>query len=175
MSLACGMNSDETDNNDQHQKDSRMNKFVALIAAAALALGLGISGTAMAASEAVDSPSTHVLDSDGSMIDFNSAFCEVGVPNDPVTVSLTNSSGGDADGLTITGLALRNSKGTPSKSKGGGKRNPTFDMNGTAFGGTSIDIRVLSFDGGKSAHFGLILSNGDVLGVNLHTNSCDLV
>ena len=37
---ARGMKSDETDNNDQHQKDSRMNKFVALIAAAALALGL---------------------------------------------------------------------------------------------------------------------------------------
>ncbi len=37
---ACGMKSDETDNNDQHQKDSRMNKFVALISAAALALGL---------------------------------------------------------------------------------------------------------------------------------------
>ncbi len=173
MSLACGMNSDETDNNDQHQKDSRMNKFVALIAAAALALGLGFSDTAMAASEAVDSPSTHVLDSDGSMIDFNSAFCEVGVPTDPVTVALTAPSGGDAVGLLITGLALRNSKGTPSKSKGGGKRTPTWTA--SAFGFTSIVITMLGFDGGKTAHFGLVLSNGDILGVNLHTNSCDVV
>ena len=83
-------------------------------------------------------------------------------------------SAGDAAGLTITGLALRNSKGTPSRGNGGGgHRNPTWDLNGTGFGGTSIDIRMLSFDGGKSAHFELTLSNGDTLGVNLHVNPCD--
>ena len=148
-----------------------MRKLTTFAAAAVIAV-FGLVGTAQAATEASDSPSTHDVDSDGSMLDFNSAFCLVGAPNDPVTISLFNSAG-DAAGLTITGLALRNSKGTPSRGNGGGKRNPTFDMNGTAFGGTSIDIRILGFDGGKSAHFELTLSNGDTLGVNLHVNPCD--
>ncbi len=42
------MKSDETDNNDQHQKDSRMNKFVALIAAAAFAATFALAGAAHA-------------------------------------------------------------------------------------------------------------------------------
>lgn len=150
-----------------------MRTLTSLLAVAAIA-AFGLATPAMAATEASDSPSVHVVDSDSSEVTFNSAFCEVGVPNDPVTVALTDPSAGDAVGLVITGLALRNSKGTPSKSKGAGKRNPTWDLNGTAFGGTSIDIRMLGFDGGKTAHFGLVLNNGDILGVNLHTNPCDV-
>jgi hypothetical protein len=140
--------------------------------AAAAIVAFGLATPAMAATEASDSPSVHVLDSDASEITFNSAFCEVGTPTDPVTVELTDPSGGDAAGLTITGLALRNSKGTPSKSNGGGKRNPTWTA--SAFGLTSIVITMTDFDGGKTAHFGLVLSNGDILGVNLHTNPCDV-
>ena len=147
-----------------------MRTLASLLAVAAIA-AFGFTAPAMAATEASDSPSVHVLDSDGSEITFNSAFCDVGVPTDPVTVALTDSSGGDADDLLITGLALRNSKGTPSKSKGGGKRTPEWTA--SAFGGTSIVITMLDFDGGKTAHFGLVLSNDDILGVNLHVNPCD--
>ena len=148
-----------------------MRTLTSLLAAAAIA-AFGLTTSAMAASEASDSPSLHVLDSDGSDITFNSAFCAVGTPTDPVTVALTAPSGGDTVGLLITGLALRNSKGTPSKSKGGGKRTPTWTA--SAFGGTSIVITMTDFDGGKTAHFGLVLSNGDILGVNLHVNPCDV-
>ena len=148
-----------------------MRTLPTLLAAAAITV-FGLATPAIAATEASDSPSVHVVDSDGSEITFNSAFCEVGAPADPVTVALTDPSGGDADSLLITGLALRNSRGTPSKSNGGGKRDPTWTV--STFGGTSIVITMLSFDGGKTAHFGLVLNNGDTLGVNLHTNPCDV-
>lgn len=147
-----------------------MRTLASLLAAAAIIAVYGLTGTASAATEASDSPSVHVLD-DGSEITFNSAFCEVGTPTDPVTVALTDPTGADAAGLLITGLALRNSRGTPSKSNGGGKRNPMWTA--STFGGTSIVITMTDFDGGKTAHFGLVLNNGDTLGVNLHTNPCD--
>ena len=81
-----------------------MKKLATFTAAAMIAV-FGLVGAAQAATEASDSPSTHVVDSDGSALDFNSAFCLVGVPNDPVTISLFNSAG-DAAGLRAGGQGL---------------------------------------------------------------------
>ncbi|MDX1485096.1 MAG: hypothetical protein R3229_11510 [Alphaproteobacteria bacterium] len=148
-----------------------MKKMMMLFAALGLVIGLG-SGQAFAAQEASDSPSTHTLDSDLSTIDWNSAFCEVAA-GESVVVSLTNASGGDAAGLTITGFSVRNSNGTPKK---GNAPRPTPVVAVTSvLPGTSVTLMLTTFDGAKSAHVSIVLSNGDTLGVNLHSNPCDPV
>jgi len=147
-----------------------MKRFTTALASLALVFALGTGGAA-AFQEASDSPSTHTLDSDLSTIDWNSAFCEV-VAGNMVVVNLSNPSGGDAAGLMITGIHTRNSNGTPSKGKNGGRPTPVVAVGG-ALPGLSVTLTLITFDGAKTSHVSIDLDNGDSLGVNLHSNPCD--
>jgi len=133
-----------------------------------LGLGLGQKSAQAGIMEASDSPSDQVLDSDGSTVTFNSAYCEV-IVGDTANVMLTGN-GGDSDSVTVTGCNVRSNKATP---KNHSNRQCAATCTGT--GDRDIDVTLESASGGwKVCHVDLILSNGETLGFNFVRNPCDL-
>jgi len=118
--------------------------------------------------EASDSPSDQVLDSDGSTVTFNSAYCEVIVGN-TANVLLTGDGSGDSESVTITGCNVRSNKATP---KNHNNRQCAATCTGT--GDRDIDVKLDSASGGwKVCHVDLILSNDETLGFNFVSNPRD--
>ena len=134
-----------------------------------LGLGLGQKSAQAGIMEASDSPSDQVLDSDGSTVTFNSAYCEVIVGN-TANVVLTGDGGGDSESVTITGCNVRSNQATPKKNK----INRQCAATCTGTGDRDIDVTLDSASGGwKVCHVDLILSNDETLGFNFVRNPCD--
>ncbi len=111
--------------------------------------------------------------SDGSIIEFESSFCEV-VVGDTVSVMLTGD-GGDSDIATVVAASVKTHNGaTPNrgKKKGGDRTGSITPVIGVD--GRSVDLTLdAADDGWHTVHARLELSNGDKLGVNLHSTPCD--
>ena len=111
--------------------------------------------------------------SDGSIIEFESSFCDVAV-GDTVTVMLMGTAG-DAASAEIVAVSVKtNNSATPNKgNKKGGDRIayvvPVIGMDGRV-----VDITLdVAEDGWRTVHLHVELSNGDRLGVNLHATPCE--
>jgi hypothetical protein len=110
--------------------------------------------------------------SDGSLIEYESSFCEVAV-GDTVSVMLVGE-GGDAANAELVAASLKPHNGaTPMRSKShGGARGAAISPVISADGEVA-EIKLDAADEGwRTVHVRLELSNGDSLGVNLHASAC---
>lgn len=111
--------------------------------------------------------------SDLSVVEFESSFCEV-VVGDTVSVMLSGAVG-DAATAEIVAASIKSRNGaTPNrgKQKGGDRTGEIMSVIGAD--GRSIDITLDAADEGwHTVHVRLELSNGDRLGVNLHSTPCE--
>ena len=111
--------------------------------------------------------------SDGSIIEFESSFCEV-VVGDTVPVMLTGDDG-DAATAEIVAVSVKTHNGaTPNRGrKKGGER--TADVSGVIGpDGRTIDVTLDAADEDwHTVHARIELSTGDKLGVNLHSMPCE--
>jgi len=111
--------------------------------------------------------------SDGSVIEFESSFCEV-VVGDTVPIMLTGADG-DAATAEIVAVSVKTHNGaTPNrgKKKGGDRTASVFGVIGPD--GRTIDLTLDAADEGwHTVHARIELSTGDKLGVNLHSMPCE--
>jgi len=111
--------------------------------------------------------------SDGSLLQYESSFCEVAV-GDTVLVVLDGEDG-DAAAAELVAASLKPQNGvTPKRgaTQGGG---PTASVS-SVIGPDSetAELTVAAADAGwRTLHVRLELSSGDKLGVNLHATPCD--
>jgi hypothetical protein len=111
--------------------------------------------------------------SDGSIVEFESSFCEV-VVGDTVSVMLTGVEGDAATAEVVAAYLKARNAATPNrgKKKGGARTASITPIIGAD--GRSVDITLDDADEGwHTVHARLELSNGDKLGVNLHSTPCE--
>jgi hypothetical protein len=110
---------------------------------------------------------------DGSIIEYESSFCEV-VVGDTVSVMLTGIEGDAASVEVVAAYVKARNGATPNrgKKKGGPRTGSITPVIGVD--GRSVDITLDAADEGwHTVHARLELSSGDKLGVNLHSTPCD--
>jgi hypothetical protein len=93
--------------------------------------------------------------SDGSIIEFESSFCEVAI-GDTVSVMLMGNAGDAAEATVVAATVKPRNRATPNPGKArGGAR-------------TAYITAVIGMDGRV-----VEISNGDKLGINLHATACE--
>ena len=110
---------------------------------------------------------------DGSIVEFESSFCEV-VVGDTISVMLGGDEGDAAIVEVVAAYVKAHNGATPNrgKKKGGPRTASITPIIGAD--GRSVDITLDAADEGwRTVHTRLELSSGDKLGVNLHSNPCE--
>ena len=111
--------------------------------------------------------------SDGSIIEFESSFCEVAV-GDTVSVMLMGN-GGDAAAAEVVAASVKAHNGaTLNKDKGKGSARSAYVKAVIGMDGQVVEIALDEADAGwKTVHVQVEISTGDELGVNLHSTACE--
>jgi len=111
--------------------------------------------------------------SDGSIIEFESSFCEVAIGNS-VSVMLMGD-GGDAAEATIVAATVKARNGaTPNKGKASGGARTAYATAVIGMDGRVVEIALdEAAEGWKAVHVQVEISTGDKLGVNLHSTACE--
>jgi hypothetical protein len=110
---------------------------------------------------------------DGSIVEFESSFCEVAV-GDTVSVMLTGDEGDAATVEVVAAYLKSHNAATPNrgKKKGGPRTASITPVIGVE--GRSVNITLDAADESwHTVHARLELSSGDKLGVNLHSTPCE--
>lgn len=117
---------------------------------------------------------------DGSIVEYESSFCEVTVGDTVVVTLVGDGGGGDADVAMIEAVELKkgNNKATPSRGAGpdgakGGERTADITPMISADGRSAEISLVDATDGWHTVHVRLELDTGGRLGVNLHSTPCE--
>ena len=111
--------------------------------------------------------------SDGSIVEFESSFCEVMV-GDTVSVMLTGAEGDAATVEVVAAYVKAHNGATPNRGKKRGGARTASITPVIGVDGRSVDITLDAADEGwRTVHARLELSSGDKLGVNLHSTSCE--
>jgi len=111
--------------------------------------------------------------SDGSIIEFESSFCEVAI-GDTVSVMLLGD-GGDAAEATVVAATVKARNGaTPNQGKAKGGARTAYVTALIGMDGRVVEIALdEAAEGWKSVHVAVEISTGDKLGVNLHSTPCE--
>jgi plastocyanin len=110
---------------------------------------------------------------DGSIVEFESSFCEVAV-GDTVSVMLTGDEGDAATVEVVAAYLKSHNAATPNRGKKKGGSRTASITPVIAVEGRSVSITLDAADEGwHTVHARLELSSGDKLGVNLHSTPCE--
>lgn len=111
--------------------------------------------------------------SDGSIIEFESSFCEVAV-GDTVSVMLMGN-GGDAAAAEVVAASVKAHSGaTLNQDKGKGSARTAYVKAVIGMDGRVVEIALDEANAGwKTVHVQVEISTGDELGVNLHSTPCE--
>jgi hypothetical protein len=111
--------------------------------------------------------------SDGSIIEFESSFCEIAI-GDSVSVMLMGD-GGDAAEATVVATTVKPHNGaTPNKGKTRGGTRTAYVTAVIGMDGRVVEIALdEAAEGWKAVHVQIEISTSDKLGVNLHSTACE--
>ena len=111
--------------------------------------------------------------SDGSIIEFESSFCEV-ANGDTVSVMLLGDGGDAAEATVVAATAKARNAATPNKGKGKGGTRSAYVTALIGMDGRVVEITLDEIaEGWKAVHVQVEISTGDKLGVNLHSTACE--
>jgi hypothetical protein len=137
-----------------------------------LVLAMGLALALPASAFEVSDVSTEEL-SDGSIIEYESSFCEVAV-GDTVSVTLVGAEGDAATAEIVAASLKAHNAVTPNQGRKKGGARTGFLTVTIGPDGRSADLTLEAVDDGwHTVHVRIGLSTGDELGVNLHSTSCE--
>ena len=111
--------------------------------------------------------------SDGSIIEFESSFCEVAV-GDVMSVMLMGDGGDAAEARVVAATAKTHNGSTPNRVKTKGSARTAYIAAVIGMDGRIVEIALDEADPGwKTVHVQVEISTGEKLGVNLHSTPCE--
>jgi hypothetical protein len=111
--------------------------------------------------------------SDGSIIEFESSFCEVAI-GDTVSVMLMGDGGDAAEATVVAATAKTRNGATPNRGKVRGAARAAYVTAVIGMDGRVVEIALdEATEAWKAVHVQVEISTGDKLGVNLHSTACE--
>ncbi len=110
---------------------------------------------------------------DGSIIEYESSFCEVAI-GESVSVLLIGNSGDAAEAKIVAAYVKPHAGATPRKGKAKDSPHGAYVTAVIGMEGRVVDIALDEAEPGwTSIHLQVEISSGDKLGVNLHSTPCE--
>ncbi len=110
--------------------------------------------------------------SDGSIIEFESSFCEIAI-GDTVSIMLMGNDGDAAEAEVVAASVKARNSATANKDKTKKSTRAAYVKAIIGMDGRVVEIALDEADAGwKTVHVRVEISTGDELGVNLHSTPC---